>query len=109
LWPLQADHVRKAWVGAARDAISNIQRCATVETFSIGQDLAFCVADLRSRRHKNGFIDEPGLQQMERWAAELTCPGVLVIPQNLFDTPEGSEKNLTDFRDQYTRLINALA
>lgn len=109
LWPLQARNVRKAWVGAARDAVNNVQRCASVEIINIGSDLSFCLADFRSRRHEKGFIDEAGMQAIEQWATHLKTPGVFVTSQNLMDEPIGPEKNLTHFTHQYTRLINALA
>lgn len=109
LWPLQAKSVRKAWTNAAKDAIANIQRCAAVETFMLGKELSFCVADLRSRRHAKGFIDEAGLQQIEQWAISLKTPGVFVTSQTLMDEPSGPEKNLTHFTEQYTRLVQALA
>lgn len=108
LWPLQAKNVRKAWTQAALDGVNNIQRCADVEIFTIGKDLSFCLADFRTRRHENGFIDEAGLQKIEQWATQLSMPGVLVSSQNLMDEPGGPEKNLTHFTEQYTRLINAL-
>lgn len=108
LWPLRARNVRKAWTLAALDGVNNVQRCPTIETFSIGKDLSFCVADLRSRRHSRGFIDEAGLQRIEAWAHGLRCPGVFVTSQTLMDVPEGPEKNLTHFREQYTRLVEAL-
>ncbi len=109
LWPLRAKNVRKAWTEAAMEGVTHVQRCATVETFAIGSDLSFCVADLRSRRHAHGFIDEAGLQKIEAWASGLRCPGVFVTSQTLMDAPEGLEKNLTHFREQYGRLVDALA
>lgn len=109
LWPLHVDHVRKAWSNAARDAVANIQRSPSVESFSIGPSLSFCLADFRSHRNDDGFIDEAGMQAIENWARSLKTPGVFVTSQVLMDEPTGLEKNLTHFRAQYTRLIAALA
>lgn len=108
LWPLRADNVHKAWTSAALDGVNNVQRCTSVDIFTIGNDLSFCLADFRTRRHEQGFIDEAGLQKIEQWAQQLTTPGVFVTSQNLMDEPKGPEKNLTHFTEQYTRLINAL-
>lgn len=108
LWPLRADNIRKAWTQAALDGIKNVQRCSTVEIIAIGNDISFCLADFRSRRHKDGFIDEEGLRKIEQWAMQLSTPGVFVTSQNLMDQPSSQEKNLTDFTAQYNRLIRAL-
>mgnify|MGYP001257586281 CR=1 FL=1 len=60
-----------------------MQQSSKIDTFDIGDDLSFCVADLRSYRSKTQFIDNQGFKQMLNWAQGLTKPGVLVIPQIL--------------------------
>lgn len=48
LLALKLAHVRQAWSAAARDAVKNIQGARQLEMFAIGNELSFCLADLRS-------------------------------------------------------------
>ncbi|MDN4501105.1 hypothetical protein QX776_01715 [Alteromonadaceae bacterium BrNp21-10] len=106
---LQVDYVRRAWTSTAKDGVENVQRSAKVDIFSIGNDVSFCVADLRSYRSKTQFIDQQGFAQMIDWAEGLTSPGVLVIPQILVNGKNKVERNLLSFPSQYNRLLTALA
>jgi hypothetical protein len=108
LLALKLAPVRRAWTAAARDAVQNIQGARQLEMFAIGNELSFCLADLRSYRSNARFLPEPAFKQLCDWAASLTCPGVLVLPQPLIVGEDGFERNLRSFPDQYTRLLKAL-
>ena len=108
LLALRLSSVRSAWAKASKDAVKNIQRSPVVETFSIGNDLSFCLADLRSFRSKNGFLPRIQFQRLVDWAEGLTCTGVFVIPQPLIVEENKSERNLLSFKTQYTRLLEAM-
>ena len=108
LLALKLDSVRKAWAAASRDAVRNIQRSPVVETFTIGNDLSICLADLRSYRSKHRFLPDVDFQELITWAEDLSCPGVFVIPQPLIVDENKSERNLLSFKNQYTRLVQAL-
>lgn len=109
LLPLKLSPVRRAWSQASRDAVSNIQRSALVETFSIGNELSFCIADLRSYRRGKRFLPEESFARLCDWARNLDCPGVLLVPQPLIVGDGSLERNLRSFPDQYASLLGALA
>jgi len=109
LFMLKINKVRNAWRGASNDGVLNVQQSSKVDTFDIGNDLSFCVADLRSYRSKTQFIDNQGFEQMINWAQDLTKPGVLVIPQILLVEKNKQERNLLSFKKQYSQLIIAMA
>ena len=109
LFMLKIRKIRNAWRGASRDGVLNVQQSSKVDIFAIGDDLSFCVADLRSYRSKTQFIDKQGFQQMINWAEGLTKPGVLVIPQILLVEKNDQERNLLSFKQQYSQLITAMA
>ena len=102
--------VHDTWVKAAREGIRNVQRCPIVTTFDIGQDLSFCIADLRTYRTDTKFIGASRFNEMIEWATTLSAPGVLVIPQPLIQK-EGPEEdwNLLNYPDQYGELLRAMA
>ena len=106
---LRLSKVRNAWTTSAWDAVSNIQRSPDVEHFEIGSDLSICLADLRSFRHENGFIDSDNFERLVEWAQNLSCPGVLAIPQPLIVDENNQEANLRAFDSQYQTLLKALA
>lgn len=108
LLALKFDKVRAAWTGAAKDAVKNIQRSPVVETISIGGDLSICLADLRSYRSKKLFLPNAEFGKIIKWAENLSCPGILVIPQPLIVKKNNVERNLRSFKSQYARLIQAL-
>lgn len=108
LLSLKIGKVRKAWTRASQDAVNNIQRTQPVETFDIGADLSFCLADLRSHRDKNGFLPPDKFTQLTDWAKNLTSPGVLVIPQPLIVEKNKTERNLLSFPTQYSDLLEAM-
>lgn len=109
LFMLKIKKIRHAWRGVSRDGVLNVQQSSKVDTFDIGDDLSFCVADLRSYRSKTQFIDNQGFKQMLNWAQGLTKPGVLVIPQILLVEKNKHERNLLSFKKQYSQLITAMA
>ncbi|MDR4518714.1 MAG: hypothetical protein MRK00_15200 [Nitrosomonas sp.] len=98
---------RKRWEAAAKRGVQVVQQLKTIRTFKIGNDISFCVADLRSERTQNGFLSNQSFKQLLQWVNNLTCPGVLVIPQPLI-AGKGSkiDKNLPDWK-QYDQLITA--
>ena len=108
LLALKLAHVRSAWKAAAKDAVMNVQRSIRVETFSIGNELSFCLADLRSWRSKSRFLPEQDFELLADWARNLTSPGVLVVPQPLIVEQEKQERNLRSFPRQYAQLLEAL-
>ncbi|MBJ7537295.1 hypothetical protein [Marinomonas transparens] len=108
LLALKLKGVRETWTKAAKDAVKNIQRSPRVETFTIGNDLSFCLADLRSYRSKNTFLPHATFKQLTNWAESLTSPGVLVIPQPLIVNINKTERNLLSYKAQYKRLLEAL-
>lgn len=109
LLALKIDAVRNTWRRASSDAVKNVQRCPSVETFSIGNDLAICLADLRSFRSKQGFLSNAEFQKVVSWAEGLTTPGIFVTPQPLIVEENKTERNLLSFKSQYQQLLEALA
>jgi hypothetical protein len=109
LFMLKIKTIRNAWKGASRDGVLNVQQSSKVDTFEIGGDLSFCVADLRSYRSKTQFIDKQGFDKLVGWAEGLNKPGVLVIPQVLLAEKNKLERNLLSFKKQYSQLIIAMA
>jgi len=109
LFMLKIGKIRNAWRAASRDGVLNVQQSSKVDTFEIGGDLSFCVADLRSYRSKTQFIDKQGFEQLRNWATGLNKPGVLVIPQVLLAEKNKLERNLLSFKNQYSQLITAMA
>lgn len=108
LLALKLEYVRKTWTRASIDGVSRVQQSPLVETFSIGSDLSFCLADLRSMRKKQGFLPTIEFEKLTRWASELQCPGVLAIPQPLIVDKNKTERNLLSFKKQYVELLQAL-
>lgn len=98
---------KKRWEAAAKRGVRVVQQIKTIRTFNIGNDISFCVVDLRSERTKNGFLSDRSFQELLKWVKNLTCPGVLVIPQPLI-AGKGNDidKNLPDWK-QYDKLITA--
>ncbi|MDF1630418.1 MAG: hypothetical protein P1U78_11530 [Alcanivoracaceae bacterium] len=108
LLPLKLSSVRRAWSRASRDGVSNIQRSALIETFSIGNELSFCVADLRSYRRGKRFLPDQAFARLCDWARGLACPGVLLVPQPVIVGDQSLERNLRGFPEQYSALLAAL-
>ena len=109
LLALKLSWVRKAWKGATKDAVKNIQRSPKVDIFSIGKDLSFCLADLRSFRKGKKMVPDKIFVQIVNWAKSLKSPGVFVSPQPLIVEKNPDERNLLSFKAQYTELLKALA
>ena len=108
LLALKLERVRNVWRAAARDAVENIQRSPVVESFTLGEDLTVCLADLRSHRSTKGFLPDPDFRKLLRWARARSCPGVLAISQPLIVSESGAERNLRSFPRQYAQLLEAL-
>ena len=108
LLALKLRKVRHSWQRAARDAVTNIQRSPVVDSFSLGDDLSVCFADLRSYRSDNEFLPQRPFRKLLGWARTLSSPGVLVIPQPLIVKRNPAERNLRSYRKQYAELLDAL-
>jgi hypothetical protein len=104
--------VRKVWKTTARDGVKNVQRSVVVDTINLGGDLSICVADLRSYRGKEGgsevVMHSQAFAPLLNWAKSLSCPGVLVVSQQLIAEKNSAERNLISFRAQYQQLVAAL-
>ena len=109
LLALKLPSVREAWTRAARDGVRNVQRAPRVESFSVGDDLTVCLADLRSFRSERGFLPPEEFRALLRWARRRSCPGVLAVAQPLVVTESAAERNLRSFPEQYAELLAALA
>lgn len=111
LWMISAsDRVKRIWKRCADDGIKNVQRISTVRSFDVGNDLSFCFADVRSFRTETQFLPDADFTKLIDWAENLSCPGVLVVAQPVMVKPGGSaDKNLANFKAQYSRLMTALA
>ncbi len=108
LFALRLDHVRKTWKQAAYDAVKNIQRSPVVESFTLGEDLSVCFADLRSYRSDDKFLPDTDFKKLLHWASHRSSPGVLVIPQPLIVETNEVERNLRSYKRQYAELLGAL-
>ena len=108
LLALKLPHVRNSWTKAAHDGVRNVQRSPVVESFTLGDDLSVCLADLRSHRSEHKFLPEAPFRTLLDWARRRTCPGVLVIPQPLIVEQNPFERNLRSYGTQYARLLEAL-
>lgn len=108
LLALKLPPVREAWTRAARDAVENIQRSRTLESFALGEDLTLCLADLRSHRSGDKLLPAADFRKLLRWARRRTCPAVLVVPQPLIVTSSITERNLRSFPRQHAQLLDAL-
>ncbi|MDR4519478.1 MAG: hypothetical protein R3E36_02540 [Nitrosomonas sp.] len=106
---LQHDEAfKQRWEAAAKRGVQIVQQIQTLRIFNIGNDISFCIADLRSERTKHGFMSDAAFQQLLNWTKQLACPGVLVIPQPLIaGKGDVNDKNLPDW-PQYNELIVAL-
>lgn len=106
LLAIRIDAIRHTWEKAAIDGVQNVQQIRPIETFNIGE-LSFCLADVRTERHKDGFLSDASFKTLDRWARNLTGPGVLVMSQPLFDKPSDT-RNLLSYPKQYAALLDAL-
>ncbi len=108
LLALKITKVRRAWTRASKDAVKNIQRSERVEIFDLGGDLSVCLADLRSHRSKKRFLPIADFDRLTDWAKNLQSPGVLAIPQPLIVKRGKTERNLLNFKAQYSNLLEAM-
>jgi len=103
-----SDSFKKRWECAAKMGVEAVQQVETIRTFMIGNDISFCVADLRSQRTESGFVSNHSFNTLMTWVKNLTTPGVLVIPQPLI-ADKGSEKDRNlPYWTQYNELIIAM-
>lgn len=105
---LKLPDVHNTWRKAAYDGVRNVQRSPVVESFTLGDDLSVCLADLRSHRSEHKFLPEASFKKLLEWARRRACPGVLVIPQPLIVEQNPFERNLRSYGTQYARLLEAL-
>jgi len=108
LLALKLPHVRNSWTKAASDGVRNVQRSPVVESFTLGDDLSVCLADLRSHRSEHELLPEAPFERLLDWAGRRTCPGVLVLPQPLIVEQNTVERNIRSYETQYARLLEAL-
>lgn len=102
------DDFRNDFEDAALQAVRNIEQIKTTRFIDIGEDLSFCVADLRTERTREYFVSPPEFAKIIDWIGNLKSPGVLVIPQPLIATKGNKDDaNLPDW-DQYTELLKAM-
>lgn len=102
------DDFKERWTTASMMGVKNIQQVETIRTFNIGNDISFCVADLRVERNSEGFLLPESHLKLLKWINELTMPGVLVIPQPLIaGKGNKKDKNLPDWK-QYNELLKAI-
>ncbi|MBC3767366.1 hypothetical protein [Neptunicella marina] len=109
LWPLKVPKVKRAWLSTAKDGVERVQCVSPISTFSLGQDLSFCVLDARSYRSQTQFTDQKTFRQLLDWLQQLNSPGILVLPQILLNMHNSQERNLLSFQKQYQQLIQAIA
>jgi len=100
-----SDSFKKRWESAAKKGVEIVQQMQTIRIFSIGNDLSFCVADLRSERTDSGFLSAESFAQLINWIEHLSSPGILVIPQPLIaGYGNNIDSNLPDW-PQYNELL----
>ena len=75
LLALKLPHVRKHWTKAAEDGVKHVQRSPVVESFTLGDDLSVCLADLRSYRSEQKFLPEAPFQHVTRLGGPPCLPG----------------------------------
>jgi len=111
LWMITlCNKVKGIWKDAAEEGIRKVQHISTIRTFDIGGDISFCIADARTHRTENEFMPAADFATLIAWAQGLKAPGVLVLPQPLIVKPgDSSDKNLANYKQQYSDLLSALA
>ncbi|MGJ8691998.1 MAG: hypothetical protein ACSHW0_05915 [Thalassotalea sp.] len=115
LWAITAfKSIKTAWTKTASCGVANVQQITRFDSFTIGNDISVCFADLRSGRDKkskpNYMMPENEFSQLIAWAENLTCPGIIVLPQPLLVHPGGDlDFNIANYTNQYQRLVTALA
>jgi len=106
---LRLRKVKNAWVKTAKDGVLNVQRTAPVKSFSIGNDVSFCVVDLRAFRSKSRILPEKDMQQLCEWLSSLSSPGILVLSQPLMEEKgDDGDKNFVSYENDYKRVIKAI-
>lgn len=111
LWMISAsDRVKRWWKSTAKDGIERIQNVQPVSIFKIGDELSFCLADVRSNRTESQFMGDDDFDKVIDWATNLECPGVLTLAQPVMvKKGNDQDKNLVNYTDQYNALLKALA
>jgi hypothetical protein len=107
---LRDDSYRRNWIKSATACVNAIQYVSPVRRFSVGTDLSFCAADLRSMRSTTTLLPAAEFAKIEAWVNTLTTPGVLVVSQ-LILRGKGTthDHSLADFTTQYQQLIRLLS
>ena len=115
LWMITAStKAKNIWREAAKCGVENVQQIRRVRTFTLGDDLSFCLVDCRSSRQQGSnpqnFIPKKDFDAVIQWVENLVSPGVLVLPQPLLVNQGGLEDyNLANYQRQYAKLIHTLS
>lgn len=79
-----------------------------IRTFTIGNDISFCIADLRLERTKERFHSKAAHKKLISWIDNLNTPGVLVIPQP-FIVEKGNKKDRNlPYWSQYNTILHSI-
>lgn len=106
---LRIKSVKRAWTGTAKDGVMNVQRSQPVRTFDVGQDVSFCIADLRAFRSKSRILPKVELAKVCDWINNLKMPGVLVLSQPVMDEQGGSsDRNFPSYERDYKLVVKAI-
>jgi len=106
---LRLKKVKRAWTGTAKDGVINVQRTQPVRIFDIGQDVSFCVTDLRAFRSKTRILPKAELTKVCDWIHNLTKPGILVLSQPIMDEQSGSDdRNFPSYEKDYKLVVKAI-
>lgn len=106
---LRISRVKRAWTGTAKDGVINVQRTQPVRIFDIGQDVSFCVADLRAFRSKSRILPKAQLAKVCDWVDNLNKPGILVLSQPIMDEQGGSgDRNFPSYEQDYKLVVKAI-
>jgi phosphodiesterase/alkaline phosphatase D-like protein len=106
---LRIKSVKRAWKGTAMDGVTNVQRSKPVRTFNIGNEVSFCIVDLRAFRTKRRILPKDDLKSVCDWIANLSNPGILVLSQPLMDKKGGkSDLNFASYGRDYKVIVKAI-
>lgn len=109
---IQALHypkVKSAWLNTAKDGVKIVQGVKPVRFIHIGDELSFCLVDLRAFRTRTNILPDTELQKVIQWIEQLTTPGVLVLSQPLMVKKSGNaDRNFPFYARQYRKVIKAI-
>ncbi|SDH62052.1 hypothetical protein SAMN04488136_1222 [Vibrio xiamenensis] len=106
---LRIPKIKKAWKNTAHDGLVNVQRVQPVRTFKIGNDVSFCIADLRSFRTKTRVLPAAEIETICHWVKGLKSPGVLVLSQPIIEKEgSNSDRNFVSYSKDYNVVVKAI-